>query len=76
MAKDWAAGRYPANLLQKELIPRLLMYGESYEQKGYVPHGNVEGFNSRLSTGTIEKITVGLDGMHRQPNHPDPDSQL
>ena len=63
---DWAAGYYPENLQQAELILRLLMYGKKNETKGYIPHGNVFGLNT---SGADVSRKVGLDGMNRQPQH-------
>ena len=79
-AKDWGAGYYPENLMQTNLVKRLLMYGvgnPASDARGYIPHESVYGVwyeivNSQevVHKGVNDKAPVGLDCMTKDPKHP------
>ena len=72
---DWGGGYYPPGLMQRELIPRLLMRGERFgpepELSGsvYLPRGTVYGWrNAGGGTGrTLGNAGVGQSAVQRNP---------
>jgi len=78
VATDWGTGYYDRKLELHNLLPRLLMYGVSNPQKGYIPHGDIYGvYEAQWDPVAGQWITavgmvkVGLDstGFTRQPKH-------
>ncbi|MCL1921214.1 MAG: hypothetical protein FWG50_09095 [Kiritimatiellaeota bacterium] len=69
--QDWAAGYYPPDLTQSNLVQRLLMYGtETPLPTGCIPYGNVEGLLA-ISEGmyVLGVPKVGFKDMNRKPMH-------
>ncbi|MCL1857493.1 MAG: hypothetical protein FWF84_07655, partial [Kiritimatiellaeota bacterium] len=68
-SKDWGAGYYPCDLMQSNIIERLIMHGQG--NGVHIPHGNVWGLGSGGRNdddgGLVERM-VGLSSItNRQP---------
>ncbi len=76
-AKDWGAGFYDETLQHADLVKRLLMYGNTDPDKGYIPHGKVRGvYNTQIWNPAVDDwftdvdyVEIGLDKINRHPQH-------
>ena len=61
---DWAAGYYPKDLTQSNLVQKLLMCGYGYPDKGCIPYGDVDGvYRQDPDQYTTGMVKVGFNGM-------------